>query len=254
MVDDWTIASLDLAMFVYGYLLYSDGRLLRAVARLTKLSLGAAATSWAILLAILLGGVAPANDGTAPYFAFSLAQVYAIWLLTLAVLGLALRHLSRASSLQRYLAAAAFPVYVLHLPLLIMSAYYLQALPLPWYAQLPLVILATGAIAFALYAWVLRRTPPTRLLFGLKSDRYRHDDSVRRFRGGFDASGAKRQPPQSTHGRDKGTIKGNSMRRAATADDTCLATATGLRRRRCLGEREPCKTKRVPEPKKSAHP
>jgi glucans biosynthesis protein C len=85
--------------------------------------------------------------------------------------GLGMRYLTIAPSWLRYPTTATFPIYVLHLPLLIITAYYLQTLPVPWYVQLALVIIVTVVTAFALYEYVIRRMRVTRFLFGLESPR-----------------------------------------------------------------------------------
>ena len=98
-----------------------------------------------------------------------MAQGLAIWLLTLGVLGVALRLLTMTPAWQRYLATATFPVYVLHLPILFTVAFYLQTLPLSWLLQWLLIAVVTVGGAFALYEYVVRRTPVTRFLFGLEA-------------------------------------------------------------------------------------
>jgi peptidoglycan/LPS O-acetylase OafA/YrhL len=100
---------------------------------------------------------------------FALTQTLSAWLLALALLGLAMRLLTFTSTAQRYLTAAAFPVYVLHMPLLTVIAYYMLKVPLPWPLQLLLITLATALAAFGIYELVVRRTPLTRLLFGVKA-------------------------------------------------------------------------------------
>lgn len=168
LVEDWTIFALDLAMFIFGYLIYSNTRLRETVRDLTAPALIGAAACWIVVFAVRLRGAVPANDYSPPYFAFVFVQVFAIWLLTLGVLGFAMRYLSKSPSWQPYLTTATFPVYVLHLPLLTIIAYYLQALPVPWYAQIALFTVVTVGGSFALYEYVVRRTPGVRLLFGLR--------------------------------------------------------------------------------------
>lgn len=167
-VEDWTIFSLDLAMFVFGYLIYSSQRLRNAARAVTTPALVGAAACWIAVLVVRLRGDVPANDYSPPYFLFVFVQIFAIWLLTLGVLGFAMRYLSMAPSWQPYLTTATFPVYVLHLPLLTIIAYYLQVLPVPRYVQIVLFTILTVAGSFALYEYVVRRTPGVRLLFGLR--------------------------------------------------------------------------------------
>lgn len=171
--DNWAVFFLDLVIFIYGYLIYSSARLRDAVRAqyVPALVLGAIAT--VIVVVVLARGDAPGNDYTPPSLVFALAKTFAAWLPALALLGLALRFLTVSTAWQRYLTPAAFPVYVLHTSLLAISAYYLLQLPIPWLLQLLLIIAVTLAAAFALYEYVLRRTPVTRFLFGIKAPRPR---------------------------------------------------------------------------------
>lgn len=171
--DDWAVFFLDLVIFVYGYLIYSSTRLRDAVRGqyIPALVLGAVCT--VIVVVVLTRGDVPANDYTPASLLFALAKTFAAWLPALALLGLALRFLTVSTAWQRYLTPAAFPVYLLHTSLLAISAYYLLMLPLPWLLQLLLIITVTMAGAFALYEYVLRRTPVTRFLFGIKAPRAR---------------------------------------------------------------------------------
>jgi glucan biosynthesis protein C len=166
--DDWTALFFDLLMFVYGYLIYSSVQLRGAVRDLWLISLAGAVACWTVVLTVRLRGDVPPGDFSLPSLAFSFAQVFAIWLLTLAVLGLAMRYLASAPASLAYLTAAAFPVFVLHLPVLTVAAYYLQVLPVPWYLQAALIMVITAGVSFALYEYLVRRVPPLRFLFGLK--------------------------------------------------------------------------------------
>lgn len=169
--DDWTALALDLTMFISGYLIYASMRLRAAVRDVALFALVGAAMCWIVVFAVRLGGRAPASDYSPPSVAFTLVQVFAIWLLTLAALGLAMRYLSTAPAWQVYLTAAAFPIFVLHLPVLTVAAYYLQVLPVPWYLLAILITIVTAAVSLALYEYVVRRVFILRVFFGLKSPR-----------------------------------------------------------------------------------
>jgi peptidoglycan/LPS O-acetylase OafA/YrhL len=156
-------------MFIYGYLLYSSATLRAAVRRLAYVALVLALVCWGFILMVRLSGHAPPNNYSLASVGFALVQVYAIWLLIVAALGLAMRYLVMSPAWQRYLTTAAFPVFILHLPVLTIIAYDLQALPMPWYVLLALITIMTFVISFALYEFVVRRTPVIRSLFGLKS-------------------------------------------------------------------------------------
>lgn len=170
--DDWTALSLDLALFICGYLMYSSARLRAAARELAGYTLVAAIECWIVVGVVRLRGEVLASNLSLLSLAFTCVQVYAIWLLTLAVLGFAMRYLGRATAWQGYLTTAAFPIFVLHLPLLTIAAYYLQTLPLPWYLLAVLTTFVTAASSLALYEYVVRRVALLRVLFGVKAPRH----------------------------------------------------------------------------------
>ncbi len=174
LYDYWPAFFLCLIWFIYGYLIYASAGLRKAARDLAFVTLALALAGWGITLGIMLSGHAPAADYSPVSMLYTLTRVYAMWLLTLAALGLGARYLNVASPWQRYLTAAAFPVYILHLPLLLPAAYYLQYLPAPWPLQLALAIVVSLGGAFALYEYVVRRTPGVRTLFGLGAPRPAH--------------------------------------------------------------------------------
>lgn len=171
LADDWTGFTLCLAWFIAGSLIYTSARLRQATRDLAHATLALAAVGWAVTLGIILSGHAPAPDFSAASMLFTLTWAYSLWLLTLAALGLGMRYLTMSPTWQPYLTTAAFPVYVLHLPLLLAAAYYLQDLPAPWYLQMALAITVTLGASFALYEYVIRRTPGIRTLFGVAGQR-----------------------------------------------------------------------------------
>jgi peptidoglycan/LPS O-acetylase OafA/YrhL len=166
--EDWTTFALQFVMFIFGYLLYSSASLRANVRQLAYVLLTLAVICWGIILMIRINGDTPPNNFSLSAMLFTLLQVFAIWLLTIAVIGLAMRYLPMSPPWQQYLTTATFPVFILHLPVLTIAAYYLQALPVPWYVLLVLIIVVTFAVSFALYEYVVRRVPPIRFLFGLK--------------------------------------------------------------------------------------
>ena len=54
--------------------------------------------------------------------------------------------------------------------MIVVLAFYLVRLPLPWFAQWVVLLVAAVAVTFALYE-VVRRVPPLRFLFGMKPAR-----------------------------------------------------------------------------------
>ena len=86
----------------------------------------------------------------------------------LAVLGFSSRYLNRPSNRLRYFSRAVYPVYIIHLPIQFIAAYFLLPQSLPAYLKLALLLLCTYGFSLFLYEFVLRRLKWLRPLFGMK--------------------------------------------------------------------------------------
>lgn len=157
-------------IFVYGYLLYADERLRRAVQRdcLLALALGLFAFIPTHLPGV--GNQALAHDYSAGGMLAAFLLAFAAWLWVLAIVGLAMRYLTFTNRLGRYLTESCYPLYVLHLPVLYLL---LLALPLLSGETYPLlrylaIVTLTFAVTLAVYELLIRRTPPLRALFGMR--------------------------------------------------------------------------------------
>lgn len=165
--EDWTTFAVDGLVYVFGYLIYSSVSLRAAIRRLRWATLVLALACWGIVFGIRFSGDTPPNNFSLANVLFGLAQGFAIWLLILATLGLGMRYLTMLPAWLRYLNTAAFPIFIIHMPIMTVAAYYLQSLPVPWFALLPLILVATVAGSFAIYEYVIRRVPLIGMLFGL---------------------------------------------------------------------------------------
>jgi surface polysaccharide O-acyltransferase-like enzyme len=89
----------------------------------------------------------------------------------LAVLGFGSLYLNRPSRGLSYLSQAVYPVYIVHLPVQFIIAYFLLPLALPAYLKLALLLVGTFCVCFLLYEYALRRSKWIRPLFGMKWSR-----------------------------------------------------------------------------------
>ena len=101
--------------------------------------------------------------------------LYVLWLTALesmswmlVFLGMGARYLNHPSRALSYLSKAAFPVYIVHMPIQFGICYLL--FPLPLSAGLKLIVLLAGTFGVSLlsYEFVLRRSMWIRPLFGMK--------------------------------------------------------------------------------------
>lgn len=91
------------------------------------------------------------------------------WAAICAVCGYAHRYLDRPSKVLTYLNEAVLPIYVLHQPILLVTAFWLLPLRLPLTLESALLVAATGLGSLAVYEAAIRPFGPARRLFGLKA-------------------------------------------------------------------------------------
>ncbi|MEU7820760.1 acyltransferase [Catellatospora sp. NPDC049133] len=169
-----------LLFFLYGVVLAGDDRFREAMRREAVLAAVAGAVLMAVgmplFFAVAEGGGDPLTDLTGT--AVLMRALYGMtgWCFVVAILGLldrrARRQPSAAPGLGRraylYLALGALPIYVLHQPIVVAVAYHVVS----WQAPIVVKYLALVAIALVLtvaaYDLLVRRTRPTRFLFGVR--------------------------------------------------------------------------------------
>lgn len=145
-------------LFLYGHLLARCPRLMGRVVDLRRLSLG--------LALLLLGALLPKGEFPFP---FEHLAVYAfVWLLLLAILGYARKHIQARGPWLAYAQEVAYPFYILHQTVIILVGYWLLRLAVGPWTKMGLVFAASFVLTAALCE-LIRRTPVLRPLFGLTS-------------------------------------------------------------------------------------
>jgi glucan biosynthesis protein C len=100
--------------------------------------------------------------------AWSVVSGLYAWAAICALCGFATAFLNRGSALLTHLNQAVLPIYVLHQPILLVTAYWLFPLRLPVPVEVLLLSAATGLGSFGIYEALIRPFAVTRFLFGLK--------------------------------------------------------------------------------------
>jgi peptidoglycan/LPS O-acetylase OafA/YrhL len=181
-----------LLFFLYGFLLAADARFRTAMRRDALL---AAMLGLALFLAALPGFLLADGDpftDTTP-LAISTRTLYGVtgWCWLVAILGLLDRRrpappveADRAAEqsrptesgppdgwrrrLFRYLAAAVLPLYILHQPIVVAVAYGVVDWDAPIAVKYAVIVTSSLALTVASYDLLVRRTRPTRFLFGMR--------------------------------------------------------------------------------------
>jgi peptidoglycan/LPS O-acetylase OafA/YrhL len=156
------------AAFVLGYLLVPNVTFQQAVIRYRThmLALGLLLLAFHELALALFG--AQVLSSPLALALVRLLRGIITWCLLAAALGFASRYLTRGTPRLRSLSEAAFPLYVLHMPILTVLAYYVVRWDTPVIFKFVTLIALTSLVTFALYEGVVRRIAVMRFLFGLK--------------------------------------------------------------------------------------
>lgn len=158
-----------LLFFLYGYLLYLDERFLSSLRRDTWVALALGVVLW-ITLAFVIPrwGMAYAGEWWA-YVALALIRGYCGWWWVMGILGLGIRYLQFTNPLERYLARAAYPVYIIHMPVLSLIALWVVKLDITIILKFLLIIVAALVAALLIYDRLILRIGVLRMLFGLSA-------------------------------------------------------------------------------------
>lgn len=166
--DSWVGFFSYLIFFLYGYVIYADARLTRDVRRYGPIALGLAVTSWIVFEIVVRSHHAPAYDYSLVSALFVLLLSYTSWFWVMALLGLGMRYLNRSGRLLDYLNEATFPVYVLHMPVLTIVAFYAVHWHINLLGDYLAIVAITVLVTLLIYDLVVRRVGVLRFLFGLR--------------------------------------------------------------------------------------
>ncbi len=166
--DDWVQFAFYLVCFIYGYLMFAISAMPRAIVRHGWLALALGVVTFIIAVSLAKGLTINPLNYSLGYIAGWPIRGVVSWLWLIVILSFALTRLSFTNGLLRYLNDAAFPIYVLHMPVLTVIAMYVVHLDIPWVLKLVLIIVGAFVITLALYEVLVRRFAVLRILFGLK--------------------------------------------------------------------------------------
>ncbi len=170
LIHDWASFVLWFLVFIAGYCVASRMRLIDDVVRYRWVSLLLAASTTLIMLGLwadLSPWVAPGD--VLGYLVRSAMRIVMIWSAILACLGFAGRYLTFGGPSLSYLNEAVYPLFILHLPALVILGYFI--VPLEWSLWTKFWVLTSATIlsVLLLYQLLIRPFNLARLCFGVKS-------------------------------------------------------------------------------------
>lgn len=163
----WEQLVFNLFFFLYGYIFYAEPRLLRAAARDSLVALLLGVIAFALLQIQVIGGTS-SGSFTLGVAVIAFLRALSVWFLVVGILGISVRLLGFTNRALRYLNEAAYPLYVLHMPVLVILGLTVASWRIPLLLQLIIIVSGTLAVTLGLYELVIRRISVLRMLFGMK--------------------------------------------------------------------------------------
>jgi glucan biosynthesis protein C len=154
------------SFLLYGFLVFSNDQIQRAIIRQRMLALVMAV---ALTITTPTFSSLPGLDSNPLIFALvMLLAALLAWSSILAVLGYGMRYLNTSHSLLQYANEAVLPIYILHQPVILILGYFFIPLPLPILVKYMIIAPMALGITLALYELGIRRIELARRVLGLK--------------------------------------------------------------------------------------
>lgn len=157
-----------LVFFLAGYVTYLDEGLLAAMRRYAWPALALGAISW-LVIAFAAPRWWPSGAPALAASALAVARGYCAWWWVMGILGLALRFLQFTTPVVEYLSCAAYPVYIIHMPILSYIGLWVVRLDMNVLLKFGLITVLALVASLAVYDLLIRRIGVLRLLFGLRA-------------------------------------------------------------------------------------
>ncbi len=168
LIADWANFFTYFTVFVYGYLVMADRRFLHAIERHWKGSLAAGVVLNLALASVFVSGIGVNGMPVPLYAALMTMRAATICCCCSGLLGLGKHLLNRGGAFIEYAKEAALPYYILHQTAVIITGFYIVALPIPMAAKFIGTVAASFVLTAAVYESAVRRVPALRFFFGMK--------------------------------------------------------------------------------------
>lgn len=142
-VQDLYTHALSLSAYAFGFLLVAAPKVTNQLVRYRHVSLALALASYAAYAIYMASG--STDQGLLPRNV--MRGVYAVdqWAFIAAILGYAAKHVHGTSPLMKYLGGGIFTFYIVHQTLIVMVTAHIEALRLPLFLEMGLVVAVTCA-------------------------------------------------------------------------------------------------------------
>jgi glucan biosynthesis protein C len=171
LYSDWGYFFYNMTAFFFGFMIAIDTRWARAFERHTIVSLifGIACSAVKIYMEYFLPSFSTPSYNSS-YIVYSLIAGFNTWFWVVAVISIARRSLSFKNRFLRYFNRISYPFYIFHLVVISVSGHYITKMGFGIINEFVIICAVSFSICI-LCCELVKRTPVTRFLFGIKSRR-----------------------------------------------------------------------------------
>lgn len=163
----WTVFSYAL-FFLYGYLFFSNPRILDLLNRYTKPSLFSASGLSVVLLVGEFWLKLELETNMHLYLMAMLVRALCVLFWISGILGLGMRWFNFSNRFLKYANEAVLPFYILHQTILLLVGYFILQWDLNAFYKYIIIAVCSFAVITMLYHFLVRPFNPVRFLFGMK--------------------------------------------------------------------------------------
>lgn len=172
LISDWASFSHWFVVFMCGYLMANRESILDFACRVRYLSLAIAVLS-TLVMYLLFGNIDFVADMEDPlilykYIAFTPFKAAMVWCSILSCLGFAGRYFRFSNSVLVYLNEAVYPLFILHLTVIVVLGYWITPLNWGMWTKYLLISNGTAPLILLFYHFLIRPYNSMRLLFGVR--------------------------------------------------------------------------------------
>lgn len=167
-LDNWPGFVLFALFYLGGYLVYDEARIQLSLRNQWIFALALGMAAWLLITGISSNASLLPQDSVWFPACARLLRGYVSWFWVAAIVGFGMRYLVSTGNAVRYITDAAFPIYVLHMPILTILGFFVVQWPVGIAVKFVVITAATLIITIALYELVIRRVAPLRFVFGLR--------------------------------------------------------------------------------------
>ena len=169
LVSDWANFLLFISVFIYGFIVASEPHLEAAIDKYWKSSLFIGLLIASALSVVYAGKLQAGLNETTTYVVEKILRGICIWFSLIGILGFGRRYLNQEGAIIRYASKVALPLYIIHLPIVVILGFYIIRFELPIAVKYSAIAVLSLISSLLFYEIAIRRYAIIRFLLGMKS-------------------------------------------------------------------------------------